>query len=491
MSSYHVLQERLGPALRVNVAGSTVEHVIIFLPSHSMAKTLLSQHVTLLSALEHRDLMGGLQTARIPGVEVIVVTSAAPSPIVLDYYARLAQPDAAPSARARISCVVVPDDSARGVSAKLLERPDLMLELRRRIRGRLAVIEPWNVTSDEVAVALGLDAPLNGTPPALWPLGFKSAARRLFRDAGIPTPAGAEDVHDTEEVAAAIQVIRNSRPALDMVVIKLDNSGAGAGNWVMSTRDDTGQELTTSQLSSRLLGMAPAWFLADLAEGGVVEEMVTGRGLTSPSAQAEIRPDGHVVLLATHEQVLGGEHGQVFTGSRFPARSAYAAEVGRHVDAAAHLLADVGAVGWVTVDFVAKPHKAGWTVLAVDLNLRKGGTTTPYTALRQLVPGTYDARSARWVADSDGLPRYYRSSDAVGSPRWLGMQPERAINALETAGLGFDHARGTGLILHMLSALDRDGTLGVTAIGRRVEEADQLYRAVPAALDAAVIADQW
>ncbi len=68
---------------------------------------------------------------------------------------------------------------------------------------------------------------------------------------------------------------------------------------------------------------------------------------------------------------------------------------------------------------------------------------------------------------------------------------QRAINALENAGLGFDHAQGTGLILHMLSALDRDGTLGVTAIGRRVEEAEQLYRAVPAALDAAVIADQW
>jgi len=486
MSAFRGLQERLGPVLALNVEGSTVEHVVVALPSHSMPETLLSHHVSLLGALEHRFLLGSLQTARVPGVQVVVVTSAAPSPVVLDYYARLARPDDPQGARERMSCLVVPDDSARGVSAKLLGRPDLLAQLRQRIGGRPAVIEPWNVTSDEVTVALALDTPVNGTPPHLWPLGFKSASRRLFREAGIPIPAGVEDVHDAVEVAAAIHAIRRNRRELDDVVIKLDNSGSGEGNWVMSTRDDAGDELRPSQLSSRVEEDAPEWFLADLALGGVVEELVTGQVVTSPSAQAEIRPDGQVVLLATHEQILGGENGHVFTGSRFPAAPSYAVELGDHVIAAAQLLARAGAVGWVAVDFVAERRDDGWRVLAVDLNLRKGGTTHPYTALRHLVPGAYDVETAHWVADRDGASRSYRSSDTVGTPRWLGMRPERAISSLEGAGLAFDHTTGTGVILHMFSALDRDGTVGVTAIGRTMEEAEQLYDAVPGALDAGV-----
>ncbi len=488
MSAFQRLQRRLGAVLDAGVAGSTVEHVVVALPSHSMPTTLLTHHASLLHGLEHRSLIEGLQLATTPGVRVILVLSAAPSPVVLDYYARLARPHSPDEARQRLSCIVVPDDSARGVSAKLLDRPDLMDELRRRIAGDPAVIEPWNVTADEVSVALALDCPLNGGPPSLWPLGFKSAARRLFRDAGVPVPPGVEDVHDAAEVAAAVRALRHDVPGLDRVVIKLDNSGGGEGNWVMSTRDAAGRELTTSELATRVDAEAPAWFVADLMLGGVVEELVTGRTVSSPSAQAKIRPDGEVVLLATHEQVMGGDGGQVFTGSRFPADGAYAAEIGRHVVAVGRLLADAGAVGWLAVDFVARREGGRAHLVAVDLNLRKGGTTHSYDALQHLVPGTYDPQSAQWISGEDGSPRSYRSSDAVGRPEWLGMSPTRAIDALAACGLSFDHLVGTGVVLHMFPGLDRDGTLGVTAIGRSAAEAEQLFRAVPAALDAGATA---
>lgn len=160
----------------------------VALPSHSMPQRLLTHHASHLAALEHRALLDGLQVTRIPGARVVVVTSAAPSPVVLDYYARLARPDAPDEAWRRLSCLVVPDDGARGVAAKLLDRPDLLDRLRHDIGGAPALIEPWNVTSDEVAVALALDVPVNGGPHELWPLGFKSAARRLFREAGSRYP---------------------------------------------------------------------------------------------------------------------------------------------------------------------------------------------------------------------------------------------------------------------------------------------------------------
>lgn len=483
MVEFQCLQDQLGAALRANAPGSVEPHVVVSLPSHSMPQRLLALHASHLPALEHRGLLDGLQVGRTPGARVIVVTSVAPSAAVLDYYAHLAQPNSPRDARRRVTCLVVPDDSSRGIAAKLLDRPELVEQLRRRLAGDPAVIEPWNVTNAEVAVALALGAPVNGGPHELWPLGFKSASRRVFKEAGVPVPLGVEDVHDGAEVAAAVDAMRRARPLLDRVVVKLDNSGASQGNWVLSTRDDSGRELTTVGLVSHIDAVVPAWFLSDLGDGGVVEELLVGSEATSPSAQAQMRPGGEVRVLATHEQVLGGESGQVFVGSQFPADPSYAGALAEHVGAVGRLLAGRGALGWLAVDFVARREGDGWALAAVDLNLRKGGTTHSFSALQHLVPGSYDPTKSRWAAEADGSPRYYRSSDSVGGPRWLGMEPTHAVTSLSAAGLAFDHARGTGVVLHMFPSLDRDGTIGVIAIGRSAAEAQRLYDAVPAALE--------
>jgi hypothetical protein len=483
MSEFEVLQEQLGAALRANAPGSLAPHVIVSLPSHSMPQRLLTHHASHLPALEHRGLLDGLQVGRTPGAQVIVVTSVAPSEAVLDYYAHLAQPDSPRDARRRVTCLVVPDAGARGVAAKLLDRPELVKQLRQQIGGKPVFIEPWNVTFTEVAVALELGAPVNGGPHELWPLGFKSASRRLFRKAAVPMPLGVEDVHDGAEVAAAVDEMRRAHPFLDRVVVKLDNSGAAQGNWVLPTRDDTGRKLSSPELRSRIDAVVPAWFLSDLKDGGVVEELVVGPEVTSPSAQAVIRPGGDVSVVATHEQILGGQSGQAFTGSQFPADPSYAGALAEHTGAVGRVLAGRGALGWLAVDFMARKDDDGWALAAVDLNLRKGGTTHSYTALQHLVPGHYDPTSSQWVADADGSSRYYRSSDAVGGPRRLGMEPSHAINSLAAAGLAFDHAQGTGVVLHMFPSLDRDGTLGATAIGRSAAEAQSLYDAIPAALE--------
>lgn len=65
------------------------------------------------------------------------------------------------------------------------------------------------------------------------------------------------------------------------------------------------------------------------------------------------------------------------------------------------------------------------------------------------------------------------------------MAPGTAIEAVANAGLTFRHDRGTGVVLHMMSALDLDGRIGVTAIGRSADEAEDIFAAVPYALDAA------
>ena len=96
-------------------------------------------------------------------------------------------------------------------------------------------------------------------------------------------------------------------------------------------------------------------------------------------------------MLATHEQVMGGDGGQVYMGCRFPADPAYAARLARHGQAIGERLAAHGVLGRVSIDFAAASDGGRcWHLHALEVNLRKGGTTHPYAVLRNLVPGRYD-----------------------------------------------------------------------------------------------------
>jgi len=110
-----------------------------------------------------------------------------------------------------------------------------------------------------------------------------------------------------------------------------------------------------------------------------------------------------VNVLATHEQVLGGDTGQVYIGCRFPADPAYVSELARHGEAIGKLLASRGVIGRLSVDFAATQNDSGkWHMHALEINLRKGGTTHPYVVLSHLVPRQIRSRS-RGV---EGVRRY-------------------------------------------------------------------------------------
>jgi hypothetical protein len=175
--------------------------------------------------------------------------------------------------------------------------------------------------------------------------------------------------------------------------------------------------------------------------------------------------DGSVTVLATHEQLVGGDNGQVFLGCLFPADPSYAGELARHGHTVARHLAAAGVRGRASVDFGAVRDEGGtWRLHALEVNLRKGGTSHPYAALRNLVPGRYEASSGTWISASDNAPRSYVCTDNFVDPAWLNMPPETVIAALHQEGLNFDHRRGAGVVPHMLAGLGIDGRFGLTAI---------------------------
>ncbi len=487
MAADDVARAGLDRALLANRPGSSTPHTVVVLPSYSLGDSLLAHYAPRLPALEHRYLHTLLMLPRIPTCEVIFVTCLAPGAEVLDYYLSLMPASHRESVAARIHVVEVPDTSPRPVSHKLLDRPDLIARLRAMVAGRIAYIDPWNVTPAERQVADLLGLPLNGTAPELWSLGFKSAGRKLMRRAGVPLPYGHEDVGSVDDIVAAALDVAEHRPGAAGVVVKTDDSGAGDGNRVLRLVD--GSPGRRAERLRAAAGALEPWYLGDVSRGAVVEELLDGTGFASPSGQLDIAPDGEVTVLSTHEQLLGGgPSGQVYVGCDFPARGAYSAKLASHGAAVGRSLARRGAVGRIGVDFVAVERRPGrWKVYGIEINLRKGGTTHPFSALCNLVPGHYDVSSGRWVAE-DGSVRCYRATDNLADPAWRGRSPTDVVECVRAAGAAFDPASGTGVVLHMFSGLDVDGRLGLTAIGTSPAHARHLYAAAAAGLASPVAA---
>ena len=273
--AFDELQRRLGPALHANRPGSGIDHVLVTLPSFSVSESILSHYGDRIASLEHRYLTAVLIVGRITDCHTVIVLSRLPDPAIIEYYLQLVPADERASARSRTTLIEVHDGTTRSVAAKLLDRPDLLDQIRATVGDRPALIEPWNVTENEVALALALGVPINGSNPRVRGLGFKSEGRRLIRRAGVPVPFGVEDVRSADDVVAAVRTIREERPNAPGVVVKHDDSGAGDGNVVIDLGPMDAAADPEAWLREQFEAL-PDWYRADLERGGIVEERIAG-----------------------------------------------------------------------------------------------------------------------------------------------------------------------------------------------------------------------
>jgi PGM1 C-terminal domain/ATP-grasp domain len=223
-------------------------------------------------------------------------------------------------------------------------------------------------------------------------------------------------------------------------------------------------------------GVSPAAYLGKLgAHGGVVEERIVGRELRSPSVQFEITPAGAVTLLSTHDQILHGRSGQQFAGCRFPADRTYAPTISGLAQRVAEHLAQKGVIGRLGIDFVVvRGPDNRWRALALEVNLRMGGTTHPYQTLVRLTDGSYDPQTASFTT-SLGHPRHYVATDHLEIPQLPTLGHAGLLARTTREDLRFDRDRGHGVVFHMLSSIESLATVGVTAIADAPHRAEQLY----------------
>src|SRR6266542_4146814 len=430
---------------------------------------------------------------RQPRARLIYVTSQTILPSIIDYYLDLL-PGVIPShARPRLFLLSPLDGSVRPLSDKLLARPRLIERIRSLIMDPdRAHLVPFNTTNREKELALQLGIPMYGADPKFFPLGTKSGCRKIFVEENVPHPLGVENLGSKEDLIEAIAQMRARKPSINQVLAKLNEGVSGEGNAVIDLTGlpTPGDSKERAMLEERLRAMQFELarvtydsYMKKLQERrGVVEERIIGKEIRSPSVQLRVTPLGVVELLSTHDQLLGGPCGKRNNGCVFPADPGYAALITREAAKVGRRLANEGVIGRFALDFVVVRSNGKWEPYAIEINLRKGGTTHPFLTLQFLTDGTYDPETAIFTAPN-GRQKFFVASDHVESPQYRTLTPDDLFDIVVRYNLHFGQTRQTGVVFHMMSALGELGRMGLTAVGNSHEEAMDTYDRAIAVLD--------
>jgi hypothetical protein len=464
---FDALQAALTEQWRLIGGYNDLEQTMVVVPSVSLD---LPVPGSVLQMYEERMLFL-LLLLRKPRARIIYLSSQPILPDIIDYYMSLL-PGVIPShARSRLHTVPVLDSTSRPLTLKVLERPRLIERIRGLIPNPATThLVPFNTTRLERDLAIRLGIPMSGCDPRLVGFGTKSGGRRLFDEEGIPQPAGFGDLASEDDCLRALAELRRRRPGLERAIVKLDQGVSGLGNAevLLSGLPDPGAADEADRLRERLHAIEfddPALtydaFMERLGdEHGVVEERLVGAEIRSPSVQARNTP----------------------LGSLFPADPAYAVEIARHTLKAGERLSREGVLGRFALDFVTVRDPDGtWRSYAIEINLRKGGTTAPFLILEFLVHGRYDWEHASFAAPN-GQPKFYVSDDHLEMDELRALTPYDVLDVTVRKQLHFDHTRQRGIVYQMLSAVTEQGRVGVTAVGDSPEDAKQLRQSIRVAL---------
>ena len=489
------LQERW---LSVDQFDDDERHILV-VPSLSLDQEEL-QKIEGVHYYEER-LLCSLIRLRNPNTRLVYVTSHPLHPSIVDYYLELLPGIPSSHARSRLQLFSAYDASRKPLTQKLLERPRLLAKIRRAMDIQKGYMTCFNTTALERDLSLALGLPLLALDPDLLHWGTKSGSREIFHRCGIPHPIGSELVFTERDLAAAVTEVWERDPGLQRIVVKLNQGFSGEGNALLDLRpleyiapgQTTSQErirgimVALNRLSFQCPTETWANFLSKVhVLGAIAEAFIEGNHKQSPSVQGRITPLGEVEILSTHDQELGGPDGQIFLGCTFPAHSDYRLAIQDMGQRIGQELAAQGALERYGVDFIAVPNDVDgvktWDLHAIEINLRKGGTTHPMMAMKMLTEGSFNPQDGLFYTKQEQV-RYYRATDNLQKPSYRGLLPSDLMDIIVSKRLHFNSISGVGAAFHLMGCLSEYGKLGITAIGTSLAHAREIYQQVVEALD--------
>lgn len=447
-------------------------------------------------------LLFSLIRLRNPRTRLVYVTSQPLHPSVIDYYLQLLPGIPFSHARDRLLLLSTYDSSHRPLTQKILERPRLMERIRQAVKPNLSYMICYNSTLAEQTLSVDLGIPLYALDPDLLQWGTKSGSRQIFAEEKIPHPDGSPVLWTVDDLAVAAAELWERQPHLKRMVIKLNEGFSGEGNALLdlrliqdfepgaATHRERVKKLKQQFDLLRFESKGETWerFGSRIPELGVIAEaFIEGEVKRSPSVQGRITPLGEVEILSTHDQILGGPSGQIYLGCRFPADERYRLHLQELGQRVGNNLAKKGAMERFGVDFVAvhqpdQPGKPEWDIQAIEINLRKGGTTHPFMTLKFLTNGRYDFSSGLFYSQQ-GRAKYYIATDNLQKDRYRGLLPNDLMDIIAQHQLHFDTSTETGTVFHLMGCLSEFGKLGLTSIGNSPQQAEETYNRLVKALD--------
>ncbi|NCJ05851.1 carboxylate-amine ligase [Synechococcales cyanobacterium C] len=470
---------------------------ILVIPSFSVDQQEL-QKIDGFLHYEER-LLFALMRLRNPRTRLIYITSQPLPPIVIDYYLQLLPGIPFSHARDRLMLLPIYDQSLKPLSQKILERPRLLQRIRHSLRPDCAYMVCFNSTDLERDLSVALNIPLLAADPELLYWGTKSGSRQIFAECGIPHPDGSPLVREVSGLVREAAQLWQRQPSLQRMVVKLNEGFSGEGNALLSLRDaPLGSGASLEERRAFVAQQLPNLKFESATEswthfsqripllGVIVEAFIEGEGKQSPSVQGRVNPTGEVEILSTHDQILGGPSGQIYLGCRFPAHEDYRIQLQELGLKIGENLAQKGVLERFGVDFVIVPPPPGssepWQVNAIEINLRKGGTTHPFMTLKLLTNGVYDLSDGCFYSQQ-GLPKFYVASDNLQREHYQGLLPTDLMDIIAHHHLHFDTGSETGTVFHLMGCLSEFGKLGLTSIGNSPEQAEEIFAQARESLD--------
>ena len=479
---YALLQKRFTEQFELIFPDHLAPKTIVVVPSITLDQEILGK----IDGFIHYEerLLCLLILLRMPCTHVVYLSSTPIDPVIIDYYLHLLPGIMGYHAKQRLTLLSCYDNSAISLTQKILDRPRLIERIKKAIpQGHAGHLACFNVTSLERTLAVKLALPIYGSDPDLLYLGTKSGGRKLLRECGLTIPEGIENLKNEDDIVKALVSLKLKNPDLKKAVVKMNDGFSGEGNAVFYFDgfpfDDSNLKWVQSALINQLhiiaVNLSYQSFLEKFSEeGGIVEVFIEGKVKTSPSVQCRITPVGKVEIISTHDQLLGGAGDQVFLGATFPAQPAYHSIISQLAYKAAEKMCQLGVLGRFSIDFISVKTNDSWEHFAIEINLRKGGTTHPYLMLQFLTDGHYDHVSGQYLT-ANKQPRYYFSSDNLQHASFKGLTPHDLMEIVSFHNLLYDGSKQEGVMFHLIGALSQYGKLGVLCIGSTPERATQLY----------------
>lgn len=417
-----------------------------------------------------------------PKTKVIYISSIKIDPIIIDYYLSIYSDSESQKKdmKKRLTLLQAGDSgSYLPLTKKVLRNQKLIGDIKKKItNNKSTVLRCFNSTSDEEKLAAILGVPLFASLSKHIPFGSKSGSRQTFKDSGVKVPPGYEDIMNEDELIAAIKKMKKANPKLKKVILKFNYSFSGGGNAILNlskfpAKKEDAHVFMLKKLQPIEADISNQKYLKKYFEfGGIVEEWLMLQDTYSPSAQLSILPNGAVELVSTHEQILDEETKQTYLGCRFPAKLKNRDLIGADAIKIGKYLSKKGIMGRFAIDFVVNHKEGKADVRAIEINLRKGGTTHPFFMTKLLTNAVSKKDGLLYV---DDRKVFYYAYDNIKHPEYAHLDAKTLIEIVKKTGLEYDPETKTGVILHLLGAVKKFHKFGAVCIARSPKAAEQLY----------------